>query len=459
MGAVPGARPRQLRGARAAGHPPPDGGRVGEGGGGAQDGPRAPARLGPRVPDARATSTPRRSRPTRRSSTTARRSRSSRPTSACGSPLGEVLEQSQRPQEALAEAEAVLAADPKNRFALDLKGASLRDLRRFDEAQAVADRPWPLRPQRPEGASTSRSRSPRRAATSRAAAALLEEILARQPPRRGGAAPARRVFLVHLGFAYQQLERYRRRREGLRARHGRRRSARRGPPGLPRGGAATSRRTRTRLSRPCARPASASRTTRTWPGSRPRSCARRATRPRPRHRRGPAGQGADRREGAGPGGRVLPRAKRYADAEAALRQARTVEPKNLRAALPAGRGARAPEALRRGRDGLPRGPRVEPDSAPVLNYLGYMNADRNVRVDEALTLDREGGGARSPRTAPTSTAWAGRCSGWTGSRRRRRGAARAREGRRERGGPRPPGRHPGAARPRGRGPRLSGRRP
>jgi tetratricopeptide (TPR) repeat protein len=29
---------------------------------------------------------------------------------------------------------------------------------------------------------------------------------------------------------------------------------------------------------------------------------------------------------------------------------------------------------------------LEPDSAPVLNYLGYMNADRNVRVEEALTL-------------------------------------------------------------------------
>ena len=29
---------------------------------------------------------------------------------------------------------------------------------------------------------------------------------------------------------------------------------------------------------------------------------------------------------------------------------------------------------------------IEPDSAPVLNYLGYMNADRNVRVEEALAL-------------------------------------------------------------------------
>jgi tetratricopeptide (TPR) repeat protein len=29
---------------------------------------------------------------------------------------------------------------------------------------------------------------------------------------------------------------------------------------------------------------------------------------------------------------------------------------------------------------------VQPDSAPVLNYLGYMNADRNVRVAEALDM-------------------------------------------------------------------------
>ncbi len=29
---------------------------------------------------------------------------------------------------------------------------------------------------------------------------------------------------------------------------------------------------------------------------------------------------------------------------------------------------------------------VQADSAPVLNYLGYMNADRNVRLEEALEL-------------------------------------------------------------------------
>jgi Tfp pilus assembly protein PilF len=29
---------------------------------------------------------------------------------------------------------------------------------------------------------------------------------------------------------------------------------------------------------------------------------------------------------------------------------------------------------------------VQPDAAPVLNYLGYMNADRKVKVAEAVTL-------------------------------------------------------------------------
>ena len=43
------------------------------------------------------------------------------------------------------------------------------------------------------------------------AAALLEEILARPPAADEEGAGNQRVFLVHLGFAYQQLERYRRR--------------------------------------------------------------------------------------------------------------------------------------------------------------------------------------------------------------------------------------------------------
>jgi Tfp pilus assembly protein PilF len=51
-------------------------------------------------------------------------------------------------------------------------------------------------------------------------------------------------------------------------------------------------------------------------------------------------------------GAMLERQKRHDDAEAAFREALA----------------------------------VEPESAPILNYLGYMNADRNVRVEEAAQL-------------------------------------------------------------------------
>ncbi|MEE8217927.1 MAG: tetratricopeptide repeat protein [Vicinamibacteria bacterium] len=53
--------------------------------------------------------------------------------------LGDVLLQESRLDEALEQAGAVLEIDSKNRFALDLKGRALRDLRRFEEADVVAD--------------------------------------------------------------------------------------------------------------------------------------------------------------------------------------------------------------------------------------------------------------------------------------------------------------------------------
>ena len=80
------------------------------------------------------------------------------------------------------------------------------------------------------------------------------------------------------------------------------------------------------------------------------------------------------------------KAKRFADAERTLRHAREVEPKNLRILFQLGavleRLKRSDAAEAVFREALS----VEPDSAPVLNYLGYMNADRGVRVDEALQL-------------------------------------------------------------------------
>ena len=181
-----------------------------------------------------------------------------------------MLLRAQRPKEALAEAEAVLAADPQNRFALDLKAARLRDLRRFDEARRGRRQAARGRPQRPQGRlpeGDGRGGAPRLRGARRP---LLEEILAR-PRRRERREDAGngRVFLVHLGFAYQQLGRHRtpRERSAQATRDGRR--ARREPARR-----STSRRCRSPQGRPRRSPrraprASASPTTPTSPRSRP----------------------------------------------------------------------------------------------------------------------------------------------------------------------------------------------
>ena len=184
-----------------------------------------------------ATSTPAPSRPTRRSSTTARPSRSSPANVRMRLALGEVLHGAKRPQEALAEAEAVLAADPANRFALDLKGRSLRDLRRFDEAAAAADALIAADPKDPKAAYLKVTIAEARRDFA-AAATLLEEILSRPPAAGDDDGPGnRRVFLVHLGFAYQQLERYAEAAKAFARAMAKAATRRRQPPELPRRGA------------------------------------------------------------------------------------------------------------------------------------------------------------------------------------------------------------------------------
>ena len=142
-------------------------------------------------------------------------------------------------------------------------------------------------------------------------------------------------------------------------------------------------------------PARASPTTPTSPASRPRSCARRATRPGRRTSSTSCGRSPRRIRRCSPQvADFYQRAKRFPDAESTLRQARELEPKNLRTLFQLGavleRQKRHDDAEAVFREALG----VEPDSAPILNYLGYMNADRGVRVDEALEPHPEGGGAR-----------------------------------------------------------------
>jgi tetratricopeptide (TPR) repeat protein len=80
------------------------------------------------------------------------------------------------------------------------------------------------------------------------------------------------------------------------------------------------------------------------------------------------------------------RGKQLARAQQLFTQVAEKDPKNVRAFFSLGsvleRQKKFDEAEKAFRKALD----LSPDSAITLNYLGYMNADRNVRVDEALTL-------------------------------------------------------------------------
>jgi tetratricopeptide (TPR) repeat protein len=80
------------------------------------------------------------------------------------------------------------------------------------------------------------------------------------------------------------------------------------------------------------------------------------------------------------------RGKNLPRAEALFASAAQKDPKNVRALFSLGssleRQKKYDEAEKAFRSALA----LAPDSAITLNYLGYMNADRNVKVEEALTL-------------------------------------------------------------------------
>ena len=150
VGEVPGDRPRQLRGARPARHPPAARGRVRAGRSGAQ------GRLELQPGSARAYQMLgeiyARAEQSDQAVLHYRKALEIEPDNVrVRLALGEVLQQSKRPEEALAEAEAVLKADASNRFALDLKGRCLRDLKRYDDADTVGRRAARRRSRRPQG--------------------------------------------------------------------------------------------------------------------------------------------------------------------------------------------------------------------------------------------------------------------------------------------------------------------
>jgi tetratricopeptide (TPR) repeat protein len=301
--------------------------------------------------------------------------------------LADMLYRERQLEDTLTESNAVLAADPDNRFALELKGKALRDLKRFDEALALADQ------------SLARDANDLAAAYLKATVAesrrdyagavqQLERLLARS--HEGEDAQQRasndRAFLLHLGLDYQQLGRH----ADAADAYGRAFAL----SGRTEAGILAQRVQALLRARDLERALSEVRDGRKRFPDEAQLVTLEGTVLREQGKNEEAILLVEglRQKSAGKFDALLEvaefyqQAKRYGDAEKVLSDARKVEPKDLRALFLLGavleRQKRHDAAEAVFREALG----VEPDSAPVLNYLGYMNADRGVRLEEALSL-------------------------------------------------------------------------
>jgi tetratricopeptide (TPR) repeat protein len=301
--------------------------------------------------------------------------------------LGDILHRAKRYPEALAEAEAVLLADPKIRYALDLKGRTLRDLKDFDRADEAAEAVLVQDASDLKAAYLKVTIAEARRDFT-AAAAQLEAILARS---RNGEDPAEsasndRVFLIHLGFAYQQQNRY----ADAAAAFGRAKRVGGEPDAALLGYHAEA----LLLAKDLERALTETRAARGRFPDDPDLASLEATVLREKgDLKGALTVVEALRQKSPEDPKVLlqvadfyRKAHKFSEAEAALRKAREVEPQSLTVLFQLGavleREKRLDEAEGFFREAL----KLEPDSAAILNYLGYMNADRNVRVEEAVGL-------------------------------------------------------------------------
>ena len=297
---------------------------------------------------------------------------------------GEVLFSARRHAEALAEAEAILEADAQNPRALDLQARAYRETREFDKAQAAIDRMLKADPRDLKAAYLAVTLAEARRDFT-GAAERIEKILLRNKTGEADGANNDRVFLVHLGIAYQQLARHREAADAFR------RAASIGDPDPALQGQHVE---ALLLARELDAALAA---VRQYRALHPDDRDLVALEANVLRERGDVKGGEALIEGLrsksprDPG--VLAqvadyhrRARQYPQAEKALEEAREIEPKSLRILFQLGavleRQKRHDDAEVAFRAAL----EIEPRSAPVLNYLGYMNADRNVRVAEAAQL-------------------------------------------------------------------------
>jgi tetratricopeptide (TPR) repeat protein len=301
--------------------------------------------------------------------------------------VSEVLFRARRHGEALAEAETVLAADPRNRFALDLQARAFRELRQLDKAAAAADKLLADEPHDVKAgflrATIDEARRDFKAVAGRLVLLMGRSRKGEDPAE---AASTDRVLLVHLGFAYEQLENYPAAAEAF----AKAKAATPEPDPTLLGQYVEA----LVLAKDYDKALAEVRAARAKFADDTGLAAIEANVHRSRgqteagvqvvedlRRRFPKDVAvlADVAE-------FYQRARKFPDAETVLKSARDLEPRNVRvlfqlgATLERQKKNEAADAVFREALG------IEPDSAPVLNYLGYMNADRGFKLDEAVTF-------------------------------------------------------------------------
>jgi tetratricopeptide (TPR) repeat protein len=303
--------------------------------------------------------------------------------------IGEILLDTKRAEEALNLGDEMLKEDPSNRFALDLRARAFRELRRLDEALDIA---LSLSASEPKDLKASflvvtlLQQKGSLAAAEERLLALIRRNTAGEDPE--GVGRNNRVFWAHLGMVRQRLGRYLDAAEafGEAARAGKEKEA----------SLVTYRIDALVSAREFSRALQEAREARLDPAFKDERDLLYLEAYALRGTGDEAGAAAlvEKRLGSNPedaentlaAGEFHQRGKNHARASELFTQVTKADPQNMRAFFGLGSSLERQKKFDDADAAFRKALLIQPDSAVTLNYLGYMNADRNVKVEEALGM-------------------------------------------------------------------------
>ncbi|MEO8499389.1 MAG: tetratricopeptide repeat protein [Vicinamibacteria bacterium] len=303
--------------------------------------------------------------------------------------IGEILIEGHRGAEALEMANETLKEDKSNRFGLDLKARALKELRRVDEALEVAESLSASDPKDLKAAFLVVTLLEQKGALDQAAE-RLDALLRRNTSAEDAESIARnnRVFWAHTGLVRQRLGHYQEAADafGEAAKAGKEKD-----PSL-----VTYRIDALISAKAFDKALKEARAARQDPAFKDVSDLKFLEAYALRGTGDETGASAlveavlaatkDETNDTLAAAEFHQRGKNFEHARELFARVAAKDPKNVRAYFSLGSVLERQKKFDEAEKAFRRALAMAPDSAITLNYLGYMNADRNVRVEEALTL-------------------------------------------------------------------------